>query len=158
MFEGLGLGSRLAVLPLPSRFNWVPYAGGVLYSCITPLGIAVGLGIRHAYDPESATASIVSGILDALAAGILIWTGMVELLAHDCAPPFFPSLDSRSLIIPGRAVIFNRAMAVEASNSKVAYAVSVPFAFACLDETHAQSHSICMFTGAGLMALLGRWA
>lgn len=36
------------------------------------------------YNPNSATANIVSGVLDALSAGVLIYTGLVELLAHDC--------------------------------------------------------------------------
>ncbi|KAK4702300.1 solute carrier family 39 (zinc transporter), member 1/2/3, partial [Phenoliferia sp. Uapishka_3] len=120
MFEGLGLGSRLSTLPLPSRLNWVPFFGAILYACITPLGVAVGLGVRTTYNPDSATALIVSGLLDSLSAGILMYTGLVELLAHD--------------------FIFNRAMAVEASNTKVACSVG------------------CVLLGAGIMALLGRWA
>lgn len=95
----------------------MPYAGAILYAMITPLGIAIGLGFRttfvsffsvrsscsklnmqfrlNSYDPNSETANIVSGVLDALSAGILIYTGLVELLAHD--------------------FIFNREMAVEVS-------------------------------------------
>lgn len=103
MFEGLGLGSRLAVLPLPSRLNWVPFAAGIFYASITPLGIAVGLGIRNTYNPNSGTANIVSGVLDSLSAGVLIYTGLVELIAHE--------------------FIFNKEMAQEASNGKVAFAV-----------------------------------
>jgi zinc transporter 1/2/3 len=105
MFEGLGLGSRLAILPLSKKYNWVAYVGAALYASITPLGIAIGLGVRttcvpsdhyssfeltnvcieflHSYDPESQTALVTSGILDSLSAGILIYTGLVELLAHD---------------------------------------------------------------------------
>ena len=79
-FEGLGLGTRLAYLPLPSRLNWVPLLAGAVYACCTPLGMAIGLGVRTTYNPESATAAIVSGILDAISAGILLWTGLVELL------------------------------------------------------------------------------
>lgn len=83
MFEGLGLGTRLAFLPLPPRLNWVPYAAGLLYAFCTPLGMAIGLGVRNTYSPESVTASIVSGILDAISSGILLYTGLVELLAHE---------------------------------------------------------------------------
>ncbi|KAK2463625.1 hypothetical protein APHAL10511_004376 [Amanita phalloides] len=82
-FEGLGVGSRLAQMKLPSRHNWVPVAGGLLYGITTPIGIAVGLGIRSTYNPGSAKASIVSGVLDSMSAGILMYTGYVELLAHD---------------------------------------------------------------------------
>lgn len=68
-FEGIGLGSRLSSLPLPSSLSWgpsfrfhspdevlyadaryvhltVPIFGALLYSCVTPVAIAIGLGIR----------------------------------------------------------------------------------------------------------------
>jgi zinc transporter 1/2/3 len=83
VFEGLGLGSRLAFLPLPPRLNWVPLSGGVIYAMITPLGMAIGLGIRNTYHADSRAALIVAGILDSLSAGILLYTGLVELLAHE---------------------------------------------------------------------------
>ncbi|KIK93827.1 hypothetical protein PAXRUDRAFT_144191 [Paxillus rubicundulus Ve08.2h10] len=101
-FEGLGIGSRLAFMNLPPRYNFVPVCAAILYAITTPLGIAVGLGIRNTYNPDSTTASIVSGVMDALSAGILIYTGLVELLAHE--------------------FIFNKDMNT-ASNGKVAYAV-----------------------------------
>ena len=79
MFEGLGIGSRLAYMKLPTRYRWVPILGGLLYGITTPVGIAVGLGIRSTYNPGTAKASIVSGVLDSLSAGILIYTGLVEV-------------------------------------------------------------------------------
>ncbi|KAK0446894.1 ZIP-like iron-zinc transporter [Armillaria borealis] len=78
-FEGLGVGSRLAYLDLPPKYRWAPYAGAALYGLTTPIGIAAGLGVRTTYNPDSTTASIVSGTLDALSSGILIYTGLVEL-------------------------------------------------------------------------------
>ncbi|KAG9036343.1 high-affinity Zn(2+) transporter zrt1 [Tulasnella sp. JGI-2019a] len=83
MFEGLGLGSRLAFLDLPKAYNWARYVGACAFGLTTPLGIVIGLGIRTSYNPASATASIVSGIFDASSAGILLYTGLVELLAHE---------------------------------------------------------------------------
>ncbi|GJN90818.1 hypothetical protein Rhopal_003832-T1 [Rhodotorula paludigena] len=118
-FEGIGLGSRLSLLPLPRKYNYVPYIAAVIYACTTPLGIAVGLGVRTTYNPESMAANIVSGVLDATSAGILLWAGLVECLAHD--------------------FVFDQHMA-EASNSEVASSV------------------FFLLLGAGLMALLGRWA
>jgi zinc transporter 1/2/3 len=100
-FEGLGLGTRLAFLELPASYNWVPFAGAVLYSFTTPIGIAAGLGVRSTYNPEGTTAAIVSGVLDAISAGILLYTGLIELLAHE--------------------FLFNPKMHT-ASNAKVAYA------------------------------------
>jgi len=82
-FEGLGIGSRLAYLEVPRKYYWVPIAGAVLYGLTTPIGIAIGLGVRTSYNPDSTTASIVSGILDSLSAGVLVYTGLVELLAHE---------------------------------------------------------------------------
>ncbi|KAI0791477.1 ZIP-like iron-zinc transporter [Irpex lacteus] len=119
MFEGLGVGSRLAYMELPAKYSYVPLIGAFLYGITTPIGIAVGLGVRTSYNPDSKTASIVSGILDSLSAGILIYTGLVELLAHE--------------------FLFNKEM-ITASNWKLTYAI------------------VCMLAGAGIMALLGRWA
>lgn len=84
MFEGLGLGSRLAQMKLPPKYNYVPLCAAIVYGLTTPLGIAVGLGVRTSYNPDSTTASIVSGILDALSAGILIYTGLVEASFIEC--------------------------------------------------------------------------
>jgi len=94
MFEGLGLGTRLGILPLPKKYNYVPYVGGFLYGICTPIGIAAGLGIRSTYNPNSPTAAIVSGVMDALSSGILLYTGLVELLAHEFL--FNPSMTKAS--------------------------------------------------------------
>ncbi|KAG0699903.1 ZIP-like iron-zinc transporter [Suillus ampliporus] len=102
-FEGLGIGTRLANLQLPAKYNYVAICAALLYGITTPLGIAVGLGVKTTYNPGSTTASIVSGVLDSLSAGILLYTGLVELLAHE--------------------FIFNKEM-ITGSNGRVAYAVS----------------------------------
>lgn len=102
-FEGLGIGSRLAFLKLPPSYNYVPIFAAILYGLTMPIGIAAGLGVRKTYNPESATAKIVSGTLDSLSAGILIYTGLVELLAHE--------------------FLFNKEM-MNASNRKLAYSLS----------------------------------
>lgn len=59
---------------------WTLCAG---YGLTTPVAIAVGLGLRTTYDAGSFTASVVGGLLDSRSAGILIFTGLVELLARD---------------------------------------------------------------------------
>ncbi|KAF8327213.1 Zinc/iron permease [Cantharellus anzutake] len=79
MFEGLGLGSRLAYLALPKSYNWVPYIGGITYSIATPIGTAIGLGVRSTYNPDSMKASLITGTLDSISAGILLYTGLVEV-------------------------------------------------------------------------------
>lgn len=61
----------------------------LVFGLATPVGIAVGLGIRQTYAPNSATANIAAGIFDSLSAGVLIYTGLVEVCHLD--------LDHRSL-------------------------------------------------------------
>ncbi|KAI4219819.1 MAG: hypothetical protein L6R36_008055 [Xanthoria steineri] len=82
-FEGLGLGSRLASTPWPESKRWTPYILGTAYAFSTPIALAIGLGLRNTYAPNSATALIVNGVFDSISAGILIYTGLVELMAHE---------------------------------------------------------------------------
>ncbi|THW72530.1 ZIP zinc/iron transport family [Aureobasidium pullulans] len=83
-FEGLGIGARMSAIPFPARYkNWLPWFLCTAYGLTTPIAIAIGLGLRTTYDPNSFTANVVSGILDSISAGILIFTGLVELLARD---------------------------------------------------------------------------
>jgi solute carrier family 39 (zinc transporter), member 1/2/3 len=82
MFEGLGLGSRLAISPFPNGSR-LPWLLAIAYAVVTPLGMAIGLGVRSTYDSASQTALVVSGTLDAISSGILLYTGLVELLAHE---------------------------------------------------------------------------
>lgn len=118
-FEGLGLGSRLAVTPWPKSKRWTPYILGAAYSLSTPISIAVGLGVRNTYPPGSQTALIVNGVFDSISAGILLYTGLVELMAHE--------------------FMFSNAM----RRAPIKTVLSA-FGLMCL--------------GAGLMALLGKWA
>ena len=82
-FEGLGLGSRLATVPWPKDKRWTPYVLGVAYGLSTPIAIAIGLGVRKSYPPEGRTTLITNGVFDSISAGILIYTGLVELMAHE---------------------------------------------------------------------------
>jgi len=75
----MGIGARLAFIKLPENYTWALYAGAVIYGLTTPLGIAVGLGVRTFYNPGSTIASIVSGTLDSLSSGILVYSGLVEV-------------------------------------------------------------------------------
>lgn len=82
-FEGLGLGSRLAAASWPKSKQWTPYVLGVSYGFSTPIAIAIGLGVRKTFSPGSQTALLANGIFDSISAGILIYTGLVELMAHE---------------------------------------------------------------------------
>ena len=82
-FEGLGLGSRLAETPWPRSKRHTPYVMGIAYGLSTPIAIAIGLGVRKTYPPEGRTTLIVNGVFDSISAGILIYTALVELMAHE---------------------------------------------------------------------------
>ncbi|EEQ29685.1 low-affinity Zn(2+) transporter zrt2 [Microsporum canis] len=82
-FEGLGLGSRLATIPWPNSKRHTPYLLAVAFGLSTPIAIAIGLGVRHSYPPEGRTTLIVNGIFDSISAGILVYTSLVELMAHE---------------------------------------------------------------------------
>ncbi|KAJ6785380.1 hypothetical protein PWT90_10219 [Aphanocladium album] len=80
MFEGLGLGSRIATAPWPKSKQWLPYVLCFGFALSTPVGIAAGMGAK----PANATdQKLTNGIFDAISAGILMYTGLVELLAHE---------------------------------------------------------------------------
>jgi solute carrier family 39 (zinc transporter), member 1/2/3 len=116
-FEGLGIGARMSAIPF-KRKSWLPWILCMLYGLTTPVSIAIGLGLRTTYNPNSNTASIISGILDSLSAGILVYTGLVELLARDF------------LFDPNRTN----------------------------DRKRLAFMTVCTFLGAGIMALVGKWA
>jgi zinc transporter 1/2/3 len=118
-FEGLGLGSRLATAQWPKSKRWLPWVLGAAYGFTTPLAIAIGLGVRTTFTPGSQRTTIVNGVFDSISAGILIYTGLVELMAHEFM--FNPEMRKSSIKM-------------------------MLFAF------------LCMCVGAGLMALLGKWA
>ncbi|CCF56869.1 hypothetical protein KAFR_0B05730 [Kazachstania africana CBS 2517] len=120
MFEGLGLGTRLAETNWPKSKKLTPWIMALGYSITTPISTAIGIGVRHSFLPESRKALIVNGVFDAFSAGILIYTGLVELMAHEFLySSTFKQKDGLKRML-------------------LAY--------------------LCMATGAGIMALLGKWA
>lgn len=98
--------------------SWLPWILCSAYGLTTPIAIAIGLGLRTTYNPGSFTANVVSGVLDSMSAGILIYTGLVELLARD--------------------FLFNPMRTKD--NRRLAFMI------------------VCVLTGTGVMALLGKWA
>ncbi|KAH6893450.1 Zinc/iron permease [Thelonectria olida] len=104
LFEGLGLGSRLAVAPWPSNRKWVPYVLGVIFALSTPIGVAAGIGAK----PNNAnTQKLVNGIFDAISAGILMYTGLVELLAHEFMfNPYMRRAPLKTLLLAFACVAF----------------------------------------------------
>lgn len=53
------------------------------FAVITPIGMAIGIGVLKHFNGNDPSTLIALGTLDALSAGILIWVGLVEMLARD---------------------------------------------------------------------------
>ncbi|KAJ5504706.1 Zinc/iron permease [Penicillium fimorum] len=84
-FEGFALGSRIASL-IPDLFapnSMKPWLMSLAYGTTTPLGQAIGLVLHNLYDPASATGLLMVGITNAISSGLLLFAGLVELLAED---------------------------------------------------------------------------
>lgn len=82
-FEGMGLGTRFASLEWPKKYNYVPWLLGLIFSLATPVAMAGGLGVRKTYSVESRTGLIITGVFNATCAGVLIYSGVSELMAAD---------------------------------------------------------------------------
>ncbi|KAG0680715.1 high-affinity Zn(2+) transporter zrt1 [Pichia californica] len=118
-FEGLGIGARLSAIPWPSdKPEYYKYLLCLAYGLVTPVSIAIGIGVRTTYVAGGFAANVVSGVLDSLSAGILIYTGLVEFLARD--------------------FVFNKE--IKRDLTQLLFCIN------------------CLLWGAGIMALIGKWA
>ena len=81
-FEGLALGSRIAAINFP-RSSVRPWLMVLAYGCTTPIGQAIGLAVHTLYDPMSQTGLLVVGFMNAISSGLLLFAGLVQLLAED---------------------------------------------------------------------------
>jgi zinc transporter ZupT len=84
-FEGFALGSRIASL-IPDLFapnSMKPWLMSLAYGTTTPIGQAIGLVLHNLYDPASTTGLLMVGITNAISSGLLLFAGLVELLAED---------------------------------------------------------------------------
>ncbi|KAL8739361.1 MAG: hypothetical protein Q9190_007840 [Brigantiaea leucoxantha] len=81
-FEGLALGSRIAALPFPEG-SLKPWLMALAYGTTTPVGQAVGLMVHGLYDQQGQGGLLTVGITNAVSSGLLLFAGLVELLAED---------------------------------------------------------------------------
>lgn len=82
-FEGLALGSRIAAITAFPRNSPKPWLMALAYGTTTPAGQAIGLLIHNLYDPYSQVGLLMVGIMNAISSGLLLFAGLVELLAED---------------------------------------------------------------------------
>ncbi|EGU81899.1 hypothetical protein FOXB_07604 [Fusarium oxysporum f. sp. conglutinans Fo5176] len=108
LFEGIALGTRIASLgygqmplalghshshsaPPPSVERtgtstvplWKKLVLASGFAVVTPIGMAIGIGVLNVFNGNDPATLIAIGTLDALSAGILVWVGLVEMWAQD---------------------------------------------------------------------------
>ncbi|KAI1661987.1 Zinc/iron permease [Daldinia decipiens] len=101
MFEGLGLGSRIAAVPYP-KGSIRPWLLVFAFGTTAPIGQAIGLAARNSYDPNSAFGLIIVGVFNSISSGLLIYAALVDLLAED----FLSEESSKVLTMKQKKVAF----------------------------------------------------
>ncbi|KAI9209703.1 Zinc/iron permease [Polychytrium aggregatum] len=79
-FEGMALGSLIRDLPYTPLKKFVI---GLVYPVTTPIGMAIGIGLRSALQNNSQVSIVVQGIFDSLASGVLIYNVYAELFSNE---------------------------------------------------------------------------
>ena len=85
MFEGIALGSQLADIGIKS---WKERVLACIYAFSAPTGIAIGIGVQSSFNSAAGTTNLVQGILDAIAAGIILYSAFVTLIAMEFATDY----------------------------------------------------------------------
>ncbi|TYJ58345.1 hypothetical protein B9479_000891 [Cryptococcus floricola] len=80
MFEGLALGARIALLDWMSKTRAIIMS--LAFTFITPIGIAIGIGVRKSFSQNGKASLLSVGILNSISAGILLYTAF-KLLSTD---------------------------------------------------------------------------
>lgn len=88
-FEGIALGSQF----MKAQYSVAKYIVLMLiFVLITPIGIAIGIGVGNSYQASSHTALGFEGAFNAVSAGILIYNGLVDLI--------LPALEASPHVLP----------------------------------------------------------
>ncbi|XP_042396633.1 zinc transporter 8-like [Zingiber officinale] len=82
--EGMGLGGCISQARFKVRSMLTM---GLFFSLTTSAGVVIGIGISSVYNENSPSSLITQGILDSVAAGILIYMALVDLLTADFMNP-----------------------------------------------------------------------
>lgn len=77
-FEGMALGALIAASRLSKSTKFIL---GVMYPITTPIGMAIGIGIRSSINLNSHELVLFQGILGSLSAGILMYNTYSELMS-----------------------------------------------------------------------------
>lgn len=107
-FEGFALGARIANL-IPALFDAKspkPWLMCLAYGATTPIGQVIGLLMHRLYDPASEAGLLMVGITNAVSSGLLLFAGLVQLVAEDfLADRSYDTLKGRRRIDANLAVV-----------------------------------------------------
>jgi zinc transporter 1/2/3 len=87
-FEGIALSSVVMDTSFANK-KFQTMVMVAFYSLTTPIGIAIGIGIASSFNSNDASALIAQGVLDAVAAGILLFDGLVNVVVPHFRGPKF---------------------------------------------------------------------
>lgn len=102
-FEGFALGSRI-----PQKMSWkskLLICTG--FAITTPIGMGIGIGVLGHFNGNDKSTVIALGTIDALSAGVLAWTGIVDMWVADWIngklknAPFWETLLSLIALVAG---------------------------------------------------------
>lgn len=84
-FEGLALGARIALLPVSKLALgiWSKIIMAGAFAMITPLGMAIGIGVLNQFNGNDESTILTIAVLDALSAGVLLWVGVIDMWGRD---------------------------------------------------------------------------
>lgn len=76
--------SLSSVAPVPLELSMKKKLSlAALFAFVTPVGMAIGIGVLSKFNGNDKATLIAIGTLDAVSAGILVWVGVVEMWAAD---------------------------------------------------------------------------
>ncbi|KAJ3255413.1 hypothetical protein HDU77_003704 [Chytriomyces hyalinus] len=80
LFEGMALGVLIGKLSMSLTSKRLLC---LMYPLTTPLGLAIGIAVRHSYNENGTQMILVQGIFNSLSAGILFYNTYTELMSEE---------------------------------------------------------------------------
>ncbi|KAJ3238058.1 hypothetical protein HDU78_003753 [Chytriomyces hyalinus] len=80
LFEGMALGVLIGTLSMSLTSKRLLC---LMYPLTTPLGVAIGITLRHSYNENATSMILVQGIFNSLSAGILFYNTYTELMSEE---------------------------------------------------------------------------
>ncbi|KAJ2666745.1 hypothetical protein IW148_000735 [Coemansia sp. RSA 1199] len=82
-FEGMALGTRVAALTFHRRPFLICMLNASIFALTTPLGQVIGIAVRESFAPRAPSSLLAMGVLDAVSAGILLYSAVANLLVEE---------------------------------------------------------------------------